>query len=182
MGYYVVSDGTAKPYRVHMRNPIFATLQALQTMCEGRLLADVVAVIGSIDIVLGRDRPVSDDVVYTVRACARKLWISLVSCCARMYAAMSETPAMNMPGRRRRRRKCCRCKHRGHSFWRCVSTRQLGMEAGRIDDDSSARSLGEFRLKQDGKFNFAGRQPGRLRCRGKWSWIVAAEAFTAKVF
>ncbi|MGC2213403.1 MAG: NADH dehydrogenase (quinone) subunit D [Silvibacterium sp.] len=53
MGYYVVSDGTAKPYRVHMRNPSFATLQALQKMCEGRLLADVVAVIGSIDIVLG---------------------------------------------------------------------------------------------------------------------------------
>jgi NADH-quinone oxidoreductase subunit D len=53
MGYYVVSDGTAKPYRVHMRNPSFATLQALQTMCGGRLLADVVAVIGSIDIVLG---------------------------------------------------------------------------------------------------------------------------------
>jgi NADH-quinone oxidoreductase subunit D len=53
MGYYVVSDGTAKPYRVHMRNPSFASLQALQKMCEGRLLADVVAVIGSIDIVLG---------------------------------------------------------------------------------------------------------------------------------
>ena len=53
MGYYVVSDGTAKPYRVHMRYPGFATLQALQTMCAGRLLADVVAVIGSIDIVLG---------------------------------------------------------------------------------------------------------------------------------
>jgi NADH-quinone oxidoreductase subunit D len=53
IGYYVVSDGTAKPYRVHMRYPGFATLQALQTMCEGRLLADVVAVIGSIDIVLG---------------------------------------------------------------------------------------------------------------------------------
>jgi NADH-quinone oxidoreductase subunit D len=53
MGYYVVSDGTAKPYRVHMRNPSFASLQALQTMCEGRLIADVVAVIGSIDIVLG---------------------------------------------------------------------------------------------------------------------------------
>ncbi|MFZ0661655.1 MAG: NADH dehydrogenase (quinone) subunit D [Acidobacteriaceae bacterium] len=53
MGYYVVSDGTAKPYRVHMRNPSFATLQALQKMCEGRLIADIVAVIGSIDIVLG---------------------------------------------------------------------------------------------------------------------------------
>jgi len=53
IGYYVVSDGTAKPYRVHMRYPGFATLQALQTMCAGRLIADVVAVIGSIDIVLG---------------------------------------------------------------------------------------------------------------------------------
>jgi NADH-quinone oxidoreductase subunit D len=53
IGYYIVSDGTAKPYRVHMRYPSFATLQALETMCQGRLIADVVAVIGSIDIVLG---------------------------------------------------------------------------------------------------------------------------------
>jgi NADH-quinone oxidoreductase subunit D len=53
MGYYVVSDGTAKPYRVHMRSPSFANLQSLTKMCEGRLIADVVAAIGSIDIVLG---------------------------------------------------------------------------------------------------------------------------------
>ncbi len=53
MGYYIVSDGTAKPHRVHMRNPTFATLQALEKMCVGRLIADVVAAIGSIDIVLG---------------------------------------------------------------------------------------------------------------------------------
>jgi len=53
MNYYVVSDGTAKPYRVHMRNADFANLQALEVMCKGRLIADVVAVIGSIDIVLG---------------------------------------------------------------------------------------------------------------------------------
>jgi NADH-quinone oxidoreductase subunit D len=52
-GYYIVSDGTAKPYRVHMRYPSFATLQALEVMCKGRMLADLVAVIGSIDIVLG---------------------------------------------------------------------------------------------------------------------------------
>jgi NADH-quinone oxidoreductase subunit D len=53
MGYYVVSDGTAKPWRVHMRSPSYANLQALEKMCVGRLLADVVAAIGSIDIVLG---------------------------------------------------------------------------------------------------------------------------------
>jgi NADH-quinone oxidoreductase subunit D len=53
MGYYIVSDGTAKPYRVHMRSPSFANLQVLPSMCRGQLLADVVAAIGSIDIVLG---------------------------------------------------------------------------------------------------------------------------------
>jgi len=53
MGYYVVSDSTAKPYRVHMRAACFANLQTLPKMCEGRLLADVIAAIGSIDIVLG---------------------------------------------------------------------------------------------------------------------------------
>jgi NADH-quinone oxidoreductase subunit D len=53
MNYYVVSDGTAKPVRVHMRNADFANLQALETMCKGKLIADVVAIIGSIDIVLG---------------------------------------------------------------------------------------------------------------------------------
>ena len=53
MGYYVVSDGTAKPMRVHMRSPSYVNLQALPKMCEGRLIADVVAAIGGIDIVLG---------------------------------------------------------------------------------------------------------------------------------
>ena len=53
MGYYVVSDGSPKPYRVHVRAPSFANLQTLNTMCAGRLIADVVAAIGSIDIILG---------------------------------------------------------------------------------------------------------------------------------
>ena len=52
-GYYIVSDGTAKPYRVHMRYPSFPTLQAREVMAKGRMLADLVAIIGSIDIVLG---------------------------------------------------------------------------------------------------------------------------------
>ncbi len=53
LGYYLVSDGTAKPYRMHVRAPSFGNLQALPTMIEGQLLSDVVASIGSIDIVLG---------------------------------------------------------------------------------------------------------------------------------
>jgi NADH-quinone oxidoreductase subunit D len=53
IGFYIVSDGTANPYRVHVRAPSLANLTLLPTMCEGKLIADVVAAIGSIDIVLG---------------------------------------------------------------------------------------------------------------------------------
>jgi len=53
LGYYIVSDGSNKPYRVRVRPPCFVNLSALPKMIEGRLIADVVAVIGSIDIVLG---------------------------------------------------------------------------------------------------------------------------------
>ncbi|GAC1448736.1 MAG: NADH dehydrogenase (quinone) subunit D [Ktedonobacterales bacterium] len=53
LGFYLVSDGSARPYRMHVRAPSFANLEALPTMVEGEMLADVVAAIGSIDIVLG---------------------------------------------------------------------------------------------------------------------------------
>lgn len=53
LGFYIVSDGGPKPYRMHVRAPSFANLQALPKLVEGHLIADVVAIIGSIDIVLG---------------------------------------------------------------------------------------------------------------------------------
>ncbi|MEK7407361.1 MAG: NADH dehydrogenase (quinone) subunit D [Acidobacteriota bacterium] len=53
LGYYVVSDGAAKPWRVHMRTPSFGNLQCLPLMVEGGLIADVVAGLGSLDFVLG---------------------------------------------------------------------------------------------------------------------------------
>jgi NADH-quinone oxidoreductase subunit D len=53
LGFYIVSDGSPKPFRCHVRAPSFANLQALPKMVEGRLIADVVACIGTIDIVLG---------------------------------------------------------------------------------------------------------------------------------
>jgi len=53
LGYYIVSDATIQPYRVRIRPPSFVNLQAFDTMVRGHLVADVVAIIGTIDIVLG---------------------------------------------------------------------------------------------------------------------------------
>src|SRR5580698_4400870 len=53
LGYYIVSDGTTQPYRLRVRPPSFINLQAFRKMAQGALVADVVAIIGTIDIVLG---------------------------------------------------------------------------------------------------------------------------------
>jgi NADH-quinone oxidoreductase subunit D len=53
IGCYIVSDGSANPYRMHMRDPSFVNIQCLPHMMRGGLLADAVAVISSVDPVLG---------------------------------------------------------------------------------------------------------------------------------
>jgi NADH-quinone oxidoreductase subunit D len=53
LGFYIVSDGSNHPFRFRIRTPSFANLSALSKMIEGGLIADVISVIGSIDIVLG---------------------------------------------------------------------------------------------------------------------------------
>src|SRR5215813_9239132 len=53
LGYYIVSDGTTQPYRVRIRPPSLINLEALDQMMRGHLVADVVAIIGTLDIVLG---------------------------------------------------------------------------------------------------------------------------------
>jgi NADH-quinone oxidoreductase subunit D len=52
-GFYVVSDGTNRPWRVKSRSPSLLACQALSKLIVGGLIADVIAVIGSIDVVLG---------------------------------------------------------------------------------------------------------------------------------
>ncbi len=53
LGFYVVSNGTENPWRYHVRSPSFINLTGLKQMCVGHKVADLVAILGSIDIVLG---------------------------------------------------------------------------------------------------------------------------------
>jgi NADH-quinone oxidoreductase subunit D len=53
LGYYIVSDGTSKPYRVHVHGPSFGNLQAIPAMGKGAMISDLIASMGSMDFVLG---------------------------------------------------------------------------------------------------------------------------------
>ena len=53
LGVHMVSDGGTRPYRVHYRDPSFTNLQAVAAMCEGGMVADVIAAVASIDPVMG---------------------------------------------------------------------------------------------------------------------------------
>jgi NADH-quinone oxidoreductase subunit D len=53
LGFYIVSDGTAQPYRVHVRSPSFINLQALPIQARGGLVADMVAIVASADPIMG---------------------------------------------------------------------------------------------------------------------------------
>lgn len=53
LGYYIVSEGDKKPYRMRVRPPSFVNLQAIEKMSKGTMIADLVAVIGTLDVVLG---------------------------------------------------------------------------------------------------------------------------------
>jgi NADH-quinone oxidoreductase subunit D len=53
IGFYVVSDGTTTPYRIKARSPAFVNLSVTPEICRGSMIADLVAIVGSVDIVLG---------------------------------------------------------------------------------------------------------------------------------
>ena len=53
LGYHIIADGTKKPYRVKAKSPCFIAISSMDELCSGMMLADVIAYLGSIDIVLG---------------------------------------------------------------------------------------------------------------------------------
>jgi len=53
LGVFLVSDGSENPYRIHYRSPCFVSLGALEKMAYGGFFSDLVAIIGSLDVVLG---------------------------------------------------------------------------------------------------------------------------------
>ena len=52
-GVYIVADGGVKPYRVHVRSPTFKNLSVVQELAKDQMIADMVAILGSVDLVFG---------------------------------------------------------------------------------------------------------------------------------
>ena len=53
LGYFIISDGSVNPTRVKVRAPSFVNMEIFGELCKGHMVADVVAILGSVDIVLG---------------------------------------------------------------------------------------------------------------------------------
>jgi NADH:ubiquinone oxidoreductase subunit D len=53
VGYYIVSDGADRPYRLHLRAPCLPLLASLEELIKGRMVADVIPTFGSMNIILG---------------------------------------------------------------------------------------------------------------------------------
>jgi len=53
LGYYIVSDGSLKPYRVKVKSPCFTVMSAFREISRGAMIADIIAILGSVDVVLG---------------------------------------------------------------------------------------------------------------------------------
>ena len=53
LGFYVISDSLGRPYRMHIRSPSFLHIGALATLGKGMMIADLIAIIGTLDVVLG---------------------------------------------------------------------------------------------------------------------------------
>ena len=53
LGYFIISDGSLNPFRVKVRAPSFVNMEVFGELCKGHLVADVITILGSLDIVLG---------------------------------------------------------------------------------------------------------------------------------
>ena len=117
-GVYLVADGSNKPYRCKIRSPGFRLPPGTDFMARGHMLADVVAIIGSMDIVFGEHRPVSEHATDTPVEQPASFAFTPENLAKAKRTSRSIRPA----GRRAR---CCRC-----STW-CSASTTTGCRARR---------------------------------------------------
>ena len=53
LGYFIISNGTPNPFRIKVRGPSFVNLSVMNELCKGHMVADIITILGSVDIVLG---------------------------------------------------------------------------------------------------------------------------------